>query len=145
MSKTFRFTGRQICLLKDVLRRLRKLNQITWEVLPIDFPGEDLLAMPSRFAFLLPTFVIGPCFAAIHFSDGVFPELVPSARALAMGNAFIARVDDEAAPFYNPAGLGTVRDWTFHVSNFLLEVNKGFAQEITADGGDALDRAKARF
>ena len=45
----------------------------------------------------------------IPFEDAIFPELAVSARAQAMGNAFIARTDDSAAAFYNPAGLGSVR------------------------------------
>ncbi|MCY4643100.1 MAG: hypothetical protein OXB88_00620 [Bacteriovoracales bacterium] len=71
--------------------------------------------------------------AQVDFEDGVFPEIVPSSRALAMGNAFVARVDDESAPFYNPAGLGSVRGWNFHLSNFLLEFSKDFSREVTTD------------
>ena len=43
---------------------------------------------------------------AIGFEDAARPELMPSARALALGNAFISRVNDNSAPFYNPAGTG---------------------------------------
>jgi hypothetical protein len=68
---------------------------------------------------------------AITFEDAVFPELATSARALAMGNAFIAKVDDASAVFYNPAGLGTVRYPHLHFSNFHLELNKGLIQAAT--------------
>ncbi|MGZ3788137.1 MAG: hypothetical protein ACXVLQ_06415 [Bacteriovorax sp.] len=69
---------------------------------------------------------------AITFEDAVFPELATSARALAMGNAFISKVDDASAVFYNPAGLGTVRYPHLHLSNFHLELNKGFISSSTA-------------
>ncbi len=72
--------------------------------------------------------------AALGFmEDASYPELAPSGRALAMGNAFIAKVDDASAAFYNPAGLGTVRYGHFHLSNFHLELNKGWL-DLTTDG-----------
>lgn len=71
---------------------------------------------------------------SIGFSDAVFPELATSGRALAMGNAFIARVDDSSAVFYNPAGLGSVRYGHFHFSNFHLETNRGWMNIGTGGG-----------
>ncbi len=68
---------------------------------------------------------------AITFEDAVFPELATSARALAMGNAYVAKVDDSSAVFYNPAGLGTVRYPHLHLSNFHIELNKGFISSAT--------------
>ena len=82
---------------------------------------------------------------AMDFEDGTFPELIPSGRALAMGNAFIARVDDESAPFYNPAGLGSMIGWAFHLNNFLVESNKDFAKDVTADTQDAFKIIKNSF
>lgn len=75
---------------------------------------------------------------AIGFEDAVFPELATSARALAMGNAFISKVDDASAVFYNPAGLGTVRYPHLHLSNFHLELNKGL---INAGTGGTVTNA----
>jgi hypothetical protein len=69
--------------------------------------------------------------SALDFEDGVFPELVTSARALAMGNAFIAKADDASAAFYNPAGLGTIRYPHLHFSNFGFETNKGAIDAIS--------------
>lgn len=69
---------------------------------------------------------------SIEFEDAVFPELATSSRALAMGNAYISKVDDSTAVFYNPAGLGTVRYPHLHLSNFQLETNKGW---LTSTGG----------
>ena len=71
----------------------------------------------------------------LDFDDGIFPELATSARALAMGNAYISKVDDSASPFYNPAGLGTVRHAHLHLSNFHIESNKDW-MDLGA-GGDA--------
>jgi hypothetical protein len=74
---------------------------------------------------------------AIEFEDAIFPELATSGRGLAMGNAYIARADDASAAFYNPAGLGSVRYPHLHLSNFHLELNKGWLD--SAAGGKASD------
>ncbi|MBD65174.1 MAG: hypothetical protein CME62_08205 [Halobacteriovoraceae bacterium] len=71
--------------------------------------------------------------ALLEFEDAVNPELVTSARALAMGNAYMSKVDDGWSAFYNPAGLGTVRGLQFHLTNIHLETNSGFL-DITSDG-----------
>ena len=63
-------------------------------------------------------------YSAVDFNDGINPELAPSGRALAMGNAFTALVDDAMAAFYNPGGLGSIRRGHFHLSNLHLEFNK---------------------
>lgn len=68
---------------------------------------------------------------AIDFEDAIFPELATSGRALAMGNAYLCKVDDASAAFYNPAGLGTVRYPHFHLSNFSIETNKGILGAAT--------------
>jgi hypothetical protein len=70
--------------------------------------------------------------ATIGFEDGIFPELATSGRALAMGNAFICKVDDASATFYNPAGLGSVRFAHIHLSNFNFETNKDVMRSATA-------------
>lgn len=64
--------------------------------------------------------------ALIDFEDAVYPELAPSGRALAMGNAYICKTDDAASAMYNPAGLGTVRNTHLHLNNFFLETNRGY-------------------
>ena len=71
--------------------------------------------------------------AILDFEDASSPELVTSARALAMGNAFMGKADDGWAAFYNPAGLGSVRGLQFHIFNLHLESNAGFLK-ITGDG-----------
>ena len=63
-------------------------------------------------------------FAAVDFNDGINPEVAPSGRALAMGNAFTSAVNDAMASFYNPGGLGSIRRGHFHLSNLHLEFNK---------------------
>lgn len=81
----------------------------------------------------------------IGFEDGLFPELILSGRALGMGNAFISKVDDESAPFYNPAGLGTFRKWSFHLSNLYAEANKDLSQNISQEAGDTATNALKAF
>lgn len=84
--------------------------------------------------------------SAIDFEDGVFPEFVTSARALAMGNAFVAKADDASAVFYNPAGLGSVRYPHLHLSNFGFETNKGSLDAVSGDGvGDIFGNTPKMF
>lgn len=78
-------------------------------------------------------FLISSSAFAIDFEDAVFPEFVTSTRALAMGNAFIAKVDDASSVFYNPAGLGTVRYAHLHLSNFGFEANKGMMDAVSGN------------
>lgn len=72
--------------------------------------------------------------ALLYFDDATSPEFITSARALAMGNAYMSKVDDGWAAFYNPAGLGTVRKLQFHLTNIHLETNNGFL-DITGGSG----------
>jgi hypothetical protein len=71
-----------------------------------------------------------PSWATLDFEDHAFPEFVTSARALAMGNAYICKVDDSWSAFYNPAGLGTVRRPEFHLANVHLEGSSGLAKVL---------------
>ena len=70
-------------------------------------------------------------FAALDFEDHAFPEFVTSARALAMGNAYISKVDDAWSAFYNPAGLGTVRESSLQLANAHLEASQGLLSTIS--------------
>ena len=72
-------------------------------------------------------------FAKLDFEDHAFPEFVTSARALAMGNAYINKVDDSWSAFYNPAGLGTVRKPQFHIFNAHAEASNGLLG-VVGDG-----------
>ena len=91
----------------------------------------------TTFFALLFLFVTPRAHALLEFEDGVFPELATNGRALAMGNAYMSKVDDAAAAFYNPAGLGTVRYTHLHLSNLHLETNKGWIDVAT--GGNITD------
>lgn len=71
-----------------------------------------------------------PAFAKLDFEDHAFPEFVTSARALAMGNAYINKVDDSWSAFYNPAGLGTVRKPQFHIANVHMEASSGLLDVV---------------
>ena len=87
--------------------------------------------MKSAISLLFMLLFCFKTYASLSFEDGVFPELVTSTRALAMGNAFISKVDDASAVFYNPAGLGSVRYPHLHLSNFGVETNKGSIEAIS--------------
>lgn len=87
--------------------------------------------------FILIFFLfINQAFALLKFEDGSHPELIASGRALSMGNAYIAKVDDQYSPFYNPAGLGTVRATSFHLFNFLADVSDDYT-EVAGSGAGA--------
>lgn len=82
---------------------------------------------------------------AIGFEDGVFPELITSARGLAMGNAYISKVDDSHSAFYNPAGLGSVRDSHFHLTNVHVETNSDFNDVVgSGNGADQIAKKAAK-
>ncbi len=63
-------------------------------------------------SLLIPALAFGNDHRWTHFGP----------RPLAMGNAFIAVVDDYNALFYNPAGLARLKDWGFEIINPGLEV-----------------------
>lgn len=82
-------------------------------------------------------FLQSNAFAILAFEDASSPELITSARALAMGNAYMSKVDDSWSAFYNPAGLGTVRGFISNV-NVHMETNNGFL-DVTGGSGNFLD------
>ena len=73
-------------------------------------------------------------FSRLYFEDATSPELITSARALAMGNSYSSLVDDSMAAFYNPAGLGTVRGLKIHLTNIHFELNNGFLDATSGKG-----------
>lgn len=77
--------------------------------------------------------------AELSFFDGQYSELAVSARALGMGNAYIAKSNDSSSVFYNPAGLGSVRSWQIHISNVFVEWNKNW--QSASSGGKLADAA----
>jgi hypothetical protein len=79
----------------------------------------------KKISLVLILIAASPAFAKLDFEDHAFPEFVTSARALAMGNAYINKVDDSWSAFYNPAGLGTVRKPQFYLMNAHLEASSG--------------------
>lgn len=91
--------------------------------------------------FLIST-ILSPCLALIKFQDAAFPELGTSGRALAMGNAFICKVDDSTSAFYNPAGLGTVRWAHLHLSNFMIQANRDV---MNMSGGGSFTKSLSNF
>lgn len=103
---------------------------------------------------LLVLFILAatPAFAKLDFEDHAFPEFVTSARALAMGNAYLTKVDDSWSAFYNPSGLGTVRQPQFHLMNVHMEsstemlniVTNGPATDIPSNYQDTFEPDKLR-
>jgi hypothetical protein len=89
---------------------------------------------------ILAFFISTEVQSALDFEDHAFPEFVTSARALALGNAYICKVDDPWSAFYNPAGLGTVRRPQFHIANFHIEASDGFLDAVGS--GPAYDIPK---
>ena len=91
-------------------------------------------------------------FAKLDFEDHAFPEFVTSARALALGNAYINKVDDSWSAFYNPAGLGTVRKPQFHLANVHIEasnhllkiISQGPATDIPGNYSDTFNPQEMR-
>lgn len=73
----------------------------------------------------------------LGFEDSFFPEIVTSARANGMSGAFVGLVDDNHSPFYNPAGLGTIRKGSFHFFNLAGENNQNLLEENSV--GDSND------
>lgn len=82
------------------------------------------------FSLLLILLLTANALAVLDFEDHAFPELVTSARALAMGNAYISKVDDSWSAFYNPAGLGSVRKPQFHLLNGHFEASSGLLEAL---------------
>ena len=83
------------------------------------------------------------------FLVGVFVSLCPSTsfadepqhlrlsvRALGMGNAFMAAVDDESSLYYNPAGLASVRQSLFEIMSVNLTVNQNVIDLANQSGSD---------
>ncbi len=97
---------------------------------------------------LLSLFIFSnSAYSRLYFEDAASPELVTSARALAMGNTYASLVDDSFAAFYNPAGLGTVRGFRFHLTNIHFELNNGFLDVTSGQGNflDAIDKYDDAF
>ncbi len=92
-----------------------------------------MIGFQSLFLTLL-IFLCPAAWAALDFEDAAFPEFVTSARGLAMGNAYINKTDDAWSAFYNPAGLGTVRQAQFHLLNLHMEVSNAFLDAVGSAG-----------
>ena len=106
-----------------------------------------------KLLLFLGTFAVTTsAFAKLDFEDHAFPEFVTSARALAMGNAYICKVDDSMSAFYNPAGLGTVRKPELHLFNVSAEasnkllniISQGPATDIPGNYKDTFDPQQMR-
>jgi hypothetical protein len=66
-----------------------------------------------------------------------FLEIGVSARAIGMGEAFVAAVDDASAVYYNPAGLTMVpgRQIMFDYLKYVADINYAFAGMAFPAGG----------
>jgi hypothetical protein len=88
-----------------------------------------------KILLILMTLISKSAFSRLQFEDATSPELLTSARALAMGNSYASLVDDSAAAFYNPAGLGTVRGFKLDLAHIHFELNNDFL-DITGGSGN---------
>ena len=88
-----------------------------------------------KILLLVLTLISQNAFSRLQFEDATSPELLTSARALAMGNSYASLVDDSAAAFYNPAGLGTVRGLKLDLAHIHFELNNGFL-DVTGGSGN---------
>lgn len=101
--------------------------------------------MLRKIAQIFFVFLIAlPAWADLDFEDAAFPEFVTSARALAMGNAYICKVDDSWSAFYNPAGLGTVRKPAFHLLNMHVEASNAYLDAIDGNPTNISDTFDAQ-
>lgn len=63
--------------------------------------------------------------------DAVPGSRYTSARAAALGDAYLPLADDPAsALFYNPAGLGKIKQFTFEPANIKAHVNTDFTRNV---------------
>lgn len=92
--------------------------------------------------FFFPSVIWAQGCIGINYNPVAFPQLATSGRALAMGNAYISKVDDSASPFYNAAGLGTVRPTNFHLTDIHFESSQDY---LTMPKGSAEDFWKGAF
>ncbi len=87
------------------------------------------------------TGLICASFLACIFTPAAAAEEVQhlrnSIRALGMGNAFIAVANDESALFYNPAGLESVKNYTFEFVSVAVTANQSLLDIANADGTDS--------
>lgn len=69
----------------------------------------------KSYILILGIFFLNICFAQ-NFNDALrlsFPGSGSSARALGMGNSYIAQSDEFSGVYFNPAGLGLMRNFEF--------------------------------
>lgn len=85
---------------------------------------------------------------AQNYNDAIrvgFPGLGPDARALGMGNAFVAIGDNAAATFYNPAGLALIKNSMlsagFDFANFNNDVSFFGNETSTKTNGTKFNQA----
>jgi hypothetical protein len=93
-----------------------------------------VILFKKYFIYLFFIWSLG-AYAKLDFEDHATPELITSARALAMGNVYMGKVDDSLSAFYNPAGLGSFRGFQFHLSSLYMEANHGFF-DVTSGSGN---------
>jgi hypothetical protein len=86
-----------------------------------------ILVVGIIFLLVAPRFSWGQ--AKVATAGAQFLELGVSARAIGMGDAFLATCDDASAVYYNPAGLAQIanREAIFTHVSYLVDINYDFA------------------
>src|SRR5690606_24664564 len=105
-------------------------NYFLW--ISLGYAEERLM---KRLAWMLMlSWLILPCPELWARGERVPGSRYTSARAAAMGDAFLPLADDAAAAlFYNPAGLGKIRGNWFEPLNLQLQANSGYFSNVSLD------------
>ena len=106
-----------------MVTRYRQLLAAAGRGKPVSF----LIVLAAFLTFAMSSSVMGQ--AKVGTTGAQFLELGVSARAMAMGEAFTAVVDDITAVYYNPAALTTLygREATFTYISLPADIGYGFA------------------
>lgn len=100
-----------------------------------------IAVLEPRLAFGLPKFVsLAGIVSLITTTAGAIGVYVPDqdAEAMARSDAFIAKADDPAAVFYNPAGLTQLSGWTASGTLYGIQIDSQYRGLGSADSANKI-------